>query len=418
MLKKLPTASVEKGMYVQGVEGSWLGHTLWKTHFVIENDEQLQRVLGCGATEIWIDVSKGVDLRPAAADGTGATTLVEAVTLQEIAKPCSTSLDEELRTAAGLRERSRALITSLYQEARLGNSIDAERCAPLVNDVVESVDRNADALVSLSRLKLSDEYTYMHSVTVCALMVSLGRQLGFDDAQCREAGLAGLLHDLGKAAMPLELIQRPGKLTDEEFEVIRQHPQRGHEMLARGGMTNESVLDVCLHHHERMDGHGYPDKLPAERLSRLTRMGAICDVYDAITSNRPYKAGWDPAESIARMASWKGHFDEDILKAFIRSIGIYPTGSLVRLASGRLAIVVEQNRTRLTAPKVKVFFSTRSNMPLKPELLDLLEAEGRDRIERRESPGDWQFEYLNELWAGDLPIARTLDSRTQYRRPG
>ena len=182
-------------------------------------------------------------------------------------------------------------------------------------------------------------------------------------------------------------------------------------------MKNEAVLDVCLHHHERMDGRGYPDKLPAERLSLLTRMGAVCDVYDAITSNRPYKAGWDPAESVARMASWKGHFDEDILKAFIRSIGIYPTGSLVRLASGRLAIVVEQNRARLTAPKVKVFFSTKSNMPLKPELLDLLEAEGRDRIERRESPGDWQFEYLNELWAGDLPIARTLDSRTQYRKP-
>jgi putative nucleotidyltransferase with HDIG domain len=260
------------------------------------------------------------------------------------------------------------------------------------------VHRNSDALVSLSRLKLADEYTYLHSVTVCALMVSLGKQLGFDRQECHEAGMAGLMHDLGKAAMPLEIINKPGSLTDSEFEIIRLHPVRGHEMLLRAGVTNEGVLSVCRHHHERMDGKGYPDKLPSERISQLVRMSSVCDVYDAITSNRPYKAGWDPAESISRMASWKGHFDEEVLRAFIKSLGIYPTGSLVRLQSGRLGVVIGQNPDKLTAPKVKVFFSTNSYTQLKPEVVDLHAPSCSERIIGREPPEKWSFTNLDKLW--------------------
>ncbi len=231
----------------------------------------------------------------------------------------------------------------MFNEARLGHAIDAEHCRPLVAEISESVYRNPGALVSLARLKSADEYSYMHSVAVCALMVSLGRTLGLNEAQCREAGLAGLLHDMGKALMPLEILNKPGKLTDEEFALMRTHPERGHALLVEGGGAGEAVLDVCLHHHEKIDGSGYPHRLSGEPLTLIARMGAVCDVYDAITSNRPYKAGWDPAESIARMASWQGHFDATVFSAFVRSLGIYPTGSLVRLASGRLAVVVEQN---------------------------------------------------------------------------
>ena len=249
----------------------------------------------------------------------------------------------------------------------------------------------------------------MHSVAVCALMVSLGRQMQFDDAQCRDAGMAGLLHDLGKAAMPMEIINKPGRLTDEEFQIIRQHPIRGYDMLLASGVRDESVLDVCRHHHERVDGSGYPDLLSQDQLSLVARMGAVCDVYDAITSNRPYKQGWGPADSVARMASWKGHFDTDVFRHFIRAIGIYPTGSLVRMASGKLGIVVEQNRSALTCPKVKVFFSTKSNMQIKPQVLDLAESGSRDRIVSREPLENWAFPHLNELWAGDVPIALELD---------
>nr|MBP6252372.1 HD-GYP domain-containing protein [Rubrivivax sp.] len=259
------------------------------------------------------------------------------------------------------------------------------------------------ALVSLARLKTKDDYSYMHSMAVCALMVSLARTLGRSEDECREAGLAGLLHDLGKALMPLELLNKPGKLTGEEFAIVKTHPQRGHDLLVDGRGAPEAALEVCLHHHERLDGRGYPHGLPGEQLGLLARMGAVCDVYDAITSNRPYKAGWDPAESIAMMASWRGQFDPDLFQAFVRSLGIYPTGSLVRLSSGKLAVVFEQNPATLVSPTVKVFFSTQSNMGLPPVLLDLSRAGCAERIVGREDPAKWGFKQLHELWLdGDV----------------
>ena len=288
----------------------------------------------------------------------------------------------------------------------MGRALDAERCLPLVDEIASSVWRNPGAIVSLARLKTHDDYTYMHSMAVCALMVSLGRQLGMDEAAAREVGLAGMLHDMGKAAMPLEVLNKPGKLTDDEYAIMKTHPQHGYELLREGKGVGEVTLDVVLHHHERPDGGGYPHGLSGDALSRVARMGAVCDVYDAITSNRPYTAGWDPAESIARMASWTGQFDTDIFQAFVRSLGIYPIGSLVRMRSGKLGVVVEQNESSLVAPKVKLFFSTRSNMPVAVELIDLSSPRCSDAIVARESNAQWKFPHLDELWAGPEVLRR------------
>jgi HD-GYP domain-containing protein (c-di-GMP phosphodiesterase class II) len=262
------------------------------------------------------------------------------------------------------------------------------------------VQRNPGAIVSLARLKTSDDYTYMHSVAVCALMVALAQQLDLSVDDTREAGLAGLLHDLGKSAMPIEVLNKPGKLTDEEFKVMRGHPEAGHRMLLDGKGVGSIPLDVCLHHHEKINGKGYPHGLKGDEITLFAKMGAVCDVYDAITSNRPYKAGWDPAESILHMVQWgkEGHFDDAVLQAFIRSIGIYPTGSLVKLKSGRLGVVVEQGEHSLLAPVVKVFFSTKSNQRIVPERLELGTPRCTDQIVSRESPTAWKFTNLDELW--------------------
>ena len=245
----------------------------------------------------------------------------------------------------------------------------------------------------------------MHSVAVCAMMVALAKQLGLDEEQTRSAGLAGLMHDLGKAAMPMEVLNKPGKLTDSEFAIIKTHPEKGYDMLKDGKDVDPMVLDVCLHHHEKTDGSGYPKGLKADQISLFAKMGAVCDVYDAITSNRPYKTGWDPAESLRKMAEWaNGHFDTKVFQAFVKSLGIYPIGSLVRLSSGRLGVVVEQTTKSLTTPCVKVFFSTKSNLRIPPVVVDLSKPGENDKIASREDPAKWRIADLNELWSG-LPNA-------------
>ena len=292
----------------------------------------------------------------------------------------------------------------MFSEARMGKAVNSETARSLVEEISDSVTRNPSALISLARLKTADDYTYMHSVAVCALMVALAKQINLNEEHTRSAGMAGLLHDLGKAAIPLAVLNKPGKLTDEEFTVIQSHPVHGYLMLKEGGSVEDAVLDACRHHHEKMDGSGYPDKLKGEEISLIARMTAICDVYDAITSDRPYKRGWDPAESLRRMAEWtKGHFDPRLFQAFVKSIGIYPVGSLVRLTSGRIGVVTEQGLQSLTSPKVKVFFSTKSDLRIPPVIIDLAEPGCAEKIVAREDPDQWKFPDLIELWSG-LPL--------------
>ena len=400
MLKKVPVKQLTVGMFVHSFEESWLKHPFWRTQFLINDAATLSEILASGVQECLIDISKGQDL-PTAKPGAAAQPNTQP---SPAPKRERKALTEELQQAARIRARSAKTMRKLFTEVRLGNAIETGECVALVDDVVESIDRHPDALLSLARLKTADEYTYMHSVAVCALMVALGRQLGLNDAQCREAGMAGMMHDLGKAAMPQDVLNKPGKLTNEEFEIIKQHPRRGYEMLLEGAKVSDGVMDVCLHHHERYDGTGYPDKLAAEKISLLARMGAVCDVYDAVTSDRPYKAGWDPAHALSQMATWKGHFDTTVFQTFVKSVGIYPTGSLVKMRSGRLAVVLEQNPSALTKPRVKLFFSTRHGLPLEHQVLDLASPHVTDQIESRESPENWNFPYLTELWDGDSAL--------------
>lgn len=406
MLKKIGIDQVRTGMFVTELCGSWMEHPFWNTRFLLEDEADLRRLVDSRIRELWIDVSRGADVdtvaegaldREAAAARAESSLMLATQTRQpRISRVCAA---EELSRAKRLCEAAKPAVANMFREARMGQSVDTAGLHSLVEDISSSVMRHPGAFVSLARLKNKDDYTYMHSVAVCGLMVALARRLGLDDHTTREAGLAGLLHDLGKAAIPLDVLNKPGKLSDDEFRIVKDHPTAGFEMLREAGGVGEIALDVALHHHEKVDGTGYPHRLKSEEISLFAKMGAVCDVYDAITSDRPYKAGWNPSEALRKMAEWApGHFETSIFHAFVKTVGIYPLGSLVRLESGLLAVVVETRDDSLLKPVVKAFYCTRRRQRISPRLLDLGRQGGKDAIAGWESRDQWRFPDLDELW--------------------
>ena len=405
MLQTVDVAELRPGMYVQKLLGPWMQHPFWRTSFVLD-EARLAQLQDSGVEQVVVDLSRS---QGDGEDGGEEEAVPGTVDAPPVAGPAearrrpvvhdsTVSLASELARARRICDEGREAVEAMFREVRLGNGVDAGRVLPLLDEITGSVDRHPTALVSVARLKDADSYTYLHSVAVGALMAMLARQLQLPEEQVRDAALGGLLHDMGKAMLPQDVLNKPGKLTDEEFDIVRQHPVHGERLLREGGVSQETVLHIARHHHEKINGGGYPQRLSGAELPLLTRMSAICDVYDAITSDRPYKAGWDPAESLRRMASWQGHFDEMLMKAFVRSIGIYPIGALVRLSSDRLAVVVEQNPATLLAPRVRVFYSAKSRTHLLRVDVDLATAGERERIVGVESPAKWGFRDLEKLW--------------------
>ena len=405
MLKRISVQQLQVGMYLEEFCSSWLEHPFWRSGFVITDRSDIRRLLESSVSEVWIDCGKGVDVAP----DTASISVSEADALADVelaplgleeGPTENTQASDEYGYAAEICTQAKQLVIALFQEARMGNAINTIDAKHLVDQVLESVVRNNSAFISLVRLKTVSEFTYMHSVAVCALMVSLARRLGLNREQTRSAGLAGLLHDLGKATMPANVLHKAGTLSESEFALIKRHPEEGSRLLQDSGVDVE-VIDVCLNHHAKLDGSGYPFGLKGREISLFARMAAVCDVYDAISSGRPYKTAWNPSESIRKMAEWtNGHFDPVVFHAFVKSIGIYPVGSLVRLRSGRIGVVVGQSATSLLTPKISVFFSIKRDARVTPYVVDLSDSACNEGIEAREDPAKWNFPDLFTLWSG------------------
>lgn len=416
ILRRIAPDEVRLGHFIHAIDGSWLSHPFWKTKFVLADPADLHALRASRVEAVLIDEARSVvdaEAGPAPStasrDGSGAaqraptSPIAEkppelAVDIEPVPQSCS--VVDEVARAAQIVNRSKRVVMQMFSQARLGKVVETARVLSVVEEISSSVARNSSALVTLARLKSADDYTYLHSVAVCALMVNLARQLRIgDEALVLELGVAGLLHDIGKVGVPRHVLNKPGRLSDEEFELMRGHPGHGHRLLREADTESEIVLDVCLHHHERIDGRGYPDRLAGDAIGMYARMGAICDVYDAVTSDRAYKTAWEAGDSLARMLKWEGHFDPVILRAFIRSIGVYPVGTLVRLRSDRLALVLELNSGDLTRPVVRIFHSIGSAARIPVHDVDLMSSSIEDSIVSRESPRDWNLTPWKEQWS-------------------
>jgi HD-GYP domain-containing protein (c-di-GMP phosphodiesterase class II) len=320
-------------------------------------------------------------------------------------------LQASLTQAAQVCRETYTHVVSFFEAVAHGDPLPVDTAEQAVDTVLQCMVENTDALISLVRLKSHNDYACMHSVAVCALMACLAQHMALGPAAVRQAALAGLLHDIGKAFIAQRLLKKPGRLTSDEYATVSTHPELGYAALRKTTELSHAVQDVALHHHERPDGKGYPHGLAGDQLSLLARMAAVCDVYDAVTSNRPYKDAWDPAETMTHMDEWTklGQFDAAVMQAFQVSLGQFPIGSLVRLNSNRLGVVSSAANAQALSgaspspsPSVTAFYCLCTHQLVTPEVVHIGVRGTHDSIQCAESNSMWRFSDLDKLWASQF----------------
>lgn len=395
-IKKIEIADLKPGMYISDLGAGWMDHPFLRNNFAVKDDAVIDKIIKTGIREVYIDTSRGHDVQHAPTREEVEEKLTEQLK-QVVAEPRVSERiafrDEAVR-AVKVRDEANQIAHEVLADVRMGKQVDIEKLEPVVQEMTESILRNGNALVSLCRVKDKDDYTFLHSVSVCALLVSFCRAVGMEKTNIHLVGIGGLLHDIGKMKVPNAILNKPGKLTDEEFVQMKSHVAASMDILSlTPGIQPDSIL-VAHQHHERHDGSGYPLKLKGDEISRIGQMAAVCDVYDAITSDRCYHKGMAPHDALRKILEWsKYHFNPDVAQQFIRTIGIYPVGTLVMLESGKIGIVHDQNEGgSLLQPVVRVVFDSKTGSYVTPADVDLskpLGHGGGNRIISHELPEKW-----------------------------
>lgn len=391
MIKKIPVRSLEPGMYVSDFNAGWLHHPFTFNSMMISTEAEVTKVVAAGIRELYIDTARGRDV------GDGVPTASEAQretaqAVEKMAEAAPTPLAPEPRVSLA-EEMSRArqafgeavrIIRGLMDDVRLGRQVEIASTRPTVEKIVASVMRNSNAMMTMRRLKSLDDYTFLHSVSVCTMLVTFAKVIEMELNVIHDLALGGLIHDIGKMRVAQAVLNKPARLTDDEFRHMKSHVVLGSDLVRQLPGIPALALAPLELHHERFDGSGYPKGLKGEQISTVGRMAAIVDVYDAITSNRAYRKAISPAAAVQKLFEWsKDHFDPEMTKVFLKSVGIYPIGTLVRLESGRLGVVVEQSESHLLTPVVRVMYDGRRQHYISPEDVDLsrsMGAGGADHI--------------------------------------
>lgn len=306
MLKRIKPGQARLGMFIEAIEGSWADHPFWRNQFRLDRAKDVEKLKSSHATAVVINTDKGMDV-----------TLPSATTERPSSHPCE---NPSLKRALQTIEQSKPLITEMFENARMGGTIPISHAEQAVEHIAACMQHSSKALIEVTRLKSRDEYTFLHSIAVSGLMVHLARAVDLDEETVRDLGIGGLLHDIGKMRVPLKVLNKTGPHNDLEMGQVRLHPSHGYELLAKQGDVPRIVLDICLHHHERIDGRGYPEGLSDQQISIPVRISSICDVYDALTSARSYKKAWSPRDAARFMLEQEGQFDRRLLMQFFHSL--------------------------------------------------------------------------------------------------
>jgi HD-GYP domain-containing protein (c-di-GMP phosphodiesterase class II) len=283
------------------------------------------------------------------------------------------SVEDEVPRAREVVARSSDLLDKLIEDIRIGQSFEVDRVEEIVDDMVESIVRNPDALMWISRLREQDIGTYGHGLQVSVYLTAFGRHLGFPKSHLAILAQVGLLLDIGKIRLPRELLDKQGRLTAEEFEEVKEHVRHGLDILSETPNFHPDVIEGIAQHHERMNGSGYPNGLMGDEIGVVGRMAGIVDCFAALTNHRPYAAAVSSYEALRSIASWGGDFfHEPLVQQFVSSVGVFPVGSLIELSTGEVAVVVSHNKLRRLKPRILVVTGPDKTPVAHPAMVDLL----------------------------------------------
>ncbi len=379
------------GMFVQKMEGSWFDHPFWKANFLIDDPKRLELLKSSKLRGIVIDTAKGKDVSVPKSRADVSTTApadiaserIKAISnrsKREAAALMPVGIEQEISAALAVANKAKDNLRRAFMAARLGKALSVKTFEAVVDDILASVRRNPHAFSGLMRCKLKNELMFRHALSVSALMVSLARKLKRPPREIHDCGLAGLLLDTGVNFLPGNLDPLHGDFRNADPNIWQQHVILGHRALVNDDDLPQLVLDAVLQHHERIDGGGFPKALKGEEISLVGRMAAICDTFDFLLTQTSAAAALDPAAAIQHMKAMTGAFDEEILHLFIESVGLYPVGSFVRLNSGKLAMVTDEDQRDYTSPVVQVFYSLNTNEQIKPYRIELARSQDEDWI--------------------------------------
>ena len=365
-LTKILVKDLKVGMYVAKLDKPWLESNFLYQGFELKNQADINAVKE-QCKFVFIDVKKqNKSLTFESKDTPYSKGWLDTRTPPNKL----TSFENEVKNAGYVYKEASNLVRSFMEDVCLGKTITVEIAKKAVAECVNSILNAPDALLWMTQLKNRDLYTSQHSMNVCILAIALGRQINLPVKELNNVGLCGMMHDMGKMSVPLEVLNKPGKLEPDELKIMQSHPELGWKLLMSSNDMYGGAIDVAHSHHERLDGTGYPRKLTAEKITPYTRIVTIVDMYDAITSDRVYQRGRTHLEAINIMTKMCGtHLDSGLTYKFIECLGIYPPGSIVEMSNGEIAIVVEANQKRLK-PKIILLLDEDKN-PRDERMVDL-----------------------------------------------
>jgi len=401
MIKRIPISALKVGMYITDMNNDWIPHNTQRRRGLIKREETIEKIRKMGVQFVYIDALKGADTQDsetaAAVDERNEEALQKAGEQTPGVAP-RVSLPEEMVAALRIHSEAQELVGNFMNSAKIGAAIDVAPIHKLADELQSSVTRNANALGCLGRIREKDNYLLEHSVNLSVLMSIFGQYRKLSEDVMHQTVVGALLHDLGKILTPDEVLHKPGRLTPEEYEVMKLHARHSRDILSATEGIGELTVITAAQHHERMDGTGYPEGLKGEAISEYGRMVAITDVYDAITADRVYHRGMTPTQGLKKLLEWSGsHLDPSLVRQFIRCIGLYPVGSLVLLDSGRLGVVVEINEEDQRLPVVRVMYHTKFRMPITLTTIDLSKPSSQDRILRSVDPDEYRIDVRKFL---------------------